>query len=420
MADPAVTPARLSKLIKEFRFSEEIRSRLSFGTNVRLNPDLHLIQLKATDGLYSLDDDLWMKTWIANPMNARQWLGFEVSAVHEENEEGEVTTSLGFRLSDGTDEFIWDGANWAEEDDDWNTEAEIASHISSFPIGDKKIQVVVNLKTTDERHTPKVYSIKILYSSDCLFQEDIVFRSLVRKLKESVRPLGRHVFTTTSTLTSVLLKSTHKMDTPYNVVLVEGVYNHTDDPDHLTNLATTFNPSTGVVTLGSTFPTNHILWLDFRWEPEVSVTTSQDFSEVAKVPALVLDTINLVDCNELSQYDSVINRSTGSGWKIFPPMRGSLEISLRMLTDKATDQLRLADELKKFFMLNPTIRSFGLDEDYRLWLIDEYKQDSGMDRNDVLSGRMMFRVVDVLFYMKEAVAVHGIENVVLNLESLED
>jgi hypothetical protein len=417
MPDPAVTPARLVKLIKEFRFLEEVRSRLTLDADVRLNPSLNLIQLKATDGLYPLDDDLTVKTWVANPGNVRQWLGFQVSDEHEEDEDGVVTTSLGFRLSDGTDEFLWDGAGWIEDNDDWNTEAEIAAHISTFSVTSKRIQVVVNLKTIDDRHTPKLYSIKILYTSDILFQEDIVLRSLVRKLKSDIRPLGRHVFTTTSTLTTVLLNSTHKMDTPYNVALVEGVYNHTDDPEHLINLATTFNPTTGVVTLGSTFPTAHVLWLDFRWEPEVSFTTSQDYSEVAKVPALILESVNLVDCVEQSQYDSVIDRSTGHGWKIHAPLRGSLEISLLMLTDKATDQLRLADEMKRFFMSNPTLLSFGLDEEYRLWLIDEYKQINGNDRSDVQSGKLMFRIVDVLFYMKEAVEVCGVQNVVWNLES---
>lgn len=416
MADPAITPARLVKLIKEFRFLEENRSRLTFGTNVRLDSKANQIQLTETSGKYPTDDDLWAKTWIANPMNARQWLGFEVDDAHEENEEGEVTTSLGFRLSDGTDEFFWDGNAWVESDDDWNTEAEVASHISSLLVGQKKLQIVINLKTTDARHTPRVYGIKVLYSSDILFQEDIVLRSFVREFKEFVRPLGRHVFKTSESLSTVQLNGKHKMDTPYNVKIVEGVFNHTDDPDHLINLATTFNPTTGVVGLVSSFPTDHVLWLNFRWEPEVALTTSQDYSEVAKVPAVNLESVNLVDCSELAQYDSVINRSTGEGWKVQGPMRGSLEIVLTLLTDKATDQLRLADEAKHFFMSNPKLTSYGLDEEYRLWLIDEYKQGSEIGRSDVLSGRMMFRIVDVLFFLKEATEVHGVQNVVFDLE----
>jgi len=404
---------RLVKLIKEFAFSEDSRRKITLGTSVRLNAASHYLQLQENSlGNYPLTADLFAKTWVATPDSVRQWLGFEAQVVHA-FEGGAQLTNVKFRLSNGTNQYYWNGTAWVISTTSWNTEIEIADNISTFPVTSKKLQVILNLSTTDREFTPKVYAVKVLYSSDIQFQEDILYRSLVRSLKASIRPRGRHIFRTTASTPTIDLKGAQKMDTPYNVSSIEGVYNNTDDPNHYTNLSASFNPSTWVITLTAPIISGKDVWIDFLWEPEVAVTTGQDYSEVEKVPCLILDSINLVDCTELAKYNTVVNRRTGMGWKVHAPLRGSLEITLIMLTDKATDQVRLADEVKRFFMNNPVLRSFGLDEEFRLWLTSEYDYGTTANRGDISTGRMGFRVVDVLFFLKEAEEFHSVERLYL-------
>jgi len=100
---------RLQKLIKEFRFSEDVRVKLTLGTDVRLNPERHWLQLKEdADGFYPLTADLQAETWVSNPKSVKQWLGFDVEVLHTKIDTVQVT-SLGFKISDGTTVRYWSG-----------------------------------------------------------------------------------------------------------------------------------------------------------------------------------------------------------------------------------------------------------------------------------------------------------------------
>ncbi|RLE17970.1 MAG: hypothetical protein DRJ65_22020, partial [Acidobacteria bacterium] len=112
--------------------------------------------------------------------------------------------------------------------------------------------------------------------------------------------------------------------------------------------------------------------------------------------------------------DSVLNLATGAGWKVKAPLRGDLEVVMRMITDKGVDLFRLADEVKRFFMNNQVLRSVGLDEDYRLWLLNEYDGNTTANKGGIHSARLTFRVVDALFYGKEAEEAFGIESFIFS------
>ena len=125
---------RLKKLVKEFEFLEENRKKIVLGANTRLGltePCLHL--LEDDDGYYPTTTDITAKTWVTNPQTVKQWLGFEAVVYHEKDYDGTELTSVNFRLGDGTNEYYWDGAAWSVSTTSWNTEAEIANNISTFP-----------------------------------------------------------------------------------------------------------------------------------------------------------------------------------------------------------------------------------------------------------------------------------------------
>jgi hypothetical protein len=91
------------------------------------------------------------------------------------------------------------------------------------------------------------------------------------------------------------------------------------------------------------------------------------------------------------------------------PLQADIEVVLNGLTDSARDQVRLADELKRFFRNNPTITSKGLDEMFRLWLIEEYNGQTEANIAEIHAGRLRFLLVKALFFEREAVDVFAVE-----------
>jgi len=402
---------RLRKLVKHFEFLSNNRDKITLDDYTRLNEDENRAQLKEIlfeIEEYPTDDDLHLKTWVAQPQSVQQWLGFEVEATHFEVD-GQVATSLGFRLSDGVDEYWWDGGNWVVNTTDWNTEVEVAGNISNFPAIAKKLQVIVNLKTTNKYVTPYLRDIKVLYSSNIEFKEDLLYRTLIPLLRDNVRPIADYPIELTSDTDTLDLANDFPLETPYNIVGIDSAYNHTDDPNHNTDIYQSYDPGTNVVTLSQVVSAGKVVWLRFYWEPEVAVTTSRDYTEIQKVPSLVLDDVNLVNATEYGPDDYVVNKSTGEAVIVPAPIRGDLEIMANLITDKGVDQTRLADEMKRFFANNPLITSTGLDEEYRLWLLDEYDMRTSANLGDLHTGRLRFSIVGALFYMRDSIDTYAVK-----------
>ena len=400
---------RLQKLIKEFQFSEDERLKITLGTDVRLNPERHYLQLaEDSSNQYPTTDDLQAETWITNPLSVKQWLGFDVEALHTKID-GVQVTSLGYKLTDGTTEQYWDGGAWSTAGaSDWNTEEEIAGNIDSFPVDERKLGVIINLKTTDGRATPKVKGIKILFSSDVNFQDDILYRSLVPTIRSGVLPRGRVAFEVSASASSFDLDDL-RIDTPYNIVDVDSVFNHTDDPNHQADLLDSYNSSTKVVTLTSPISSGKVAWIVFLYEPEVAVTTSQDYTEVEKVPSVILDDVNLVEASYRGQDEVIVNRADGTAVKLPAPLVGDLEMMVRLVTDKGYDLQQLAADFKRYFENNPFLRAVGTDEEYRVWIMDEFDMTTAANRGDIHSARARMRVVDVRYYLRDAIDTYAIK-----------
>lgn len=414
---------RLKQLIQTFPFSEDQRSNVTLGPDVRLNPDMHWLQLEEqADDTYKTDSGLFAKTRVTTLRQLKKWLGFEAVAIHPRDDLGADLTSLGFRLSDSTDEFWWNGSVWVANTTNWNTEAEVAAKIDQFSVDSQSLQIVINLVTTDKTVTPVLKAIKLMFESELEHQEDYVWRSLIPDLRNKVRPITDHPFVVPTTRNTLDLKVDFKIETPYNVVGIDSVYDHTNDPKHLNDLFSSFDPNTLVVTLSASIVGGDVAWVRFIYEPEVAVTTGQEYSEIAKVPALILSEIELVDSKEAGQEQSVSNKTAGSV-KVLPgPLIADIQFTVRLLTNKAKDQVRLADEMKRYFIENPLLRSKGLDRDFRLWLIEEYRQTTEPTQKEIHSGRLRFRIVEALFFEKRAVDKFVVErfnlsgdmNVVIN------
>jgi hypothetical protein len=135
------------------------------------------------------------------------------------------------------------------------------------------------------------------------------------------------------------------------------------------------------------------------------------YTELMKIPAIVIEGIGLINSAETAQEDSVVNRSLGRGWKVPAPLMADIEFTLRCLTDKAQDQDRMVDEVKRWFANNQVITSRGLDEGYRLWLIGE-GADQERTQEAVHAGLLRARLVRALFFLKPAVEVFTVQRLV--------
>ncbi len=389
---------RLKTIIESFVFLGTNRKDLTLGNNVRLNPDNYL-QLKAdVDGFYPTDPDLYVKTWVFNPDSVKQWIGFDVIATQQSDEEGVVKTSLGFRLSDGTDEYWWNGATWVIDTVNWNTENEIAANIDTFPVTEKKLQVVINLVTTDDSYTPLVYEILIAYKSNIEFSEDLIIKTIIPALKNQIRPIGEYLIELASTTSTINIKTDYAIEAPYDIVDIDSVFNHTDDADHFSDIFQSYDYNTGIITLTGSVDAGKEIWINFLYKPLIAMSTDVDYIEADKVPAIHVTSVNPMNKMEIGKYTTVRNKSAGTAIAVVNPMQLDVEIELTAVTSLLKDQIRLGDELERFFNDNEQITSVGLDRKYNILLTQPYRPRSSVGENEIRTGNITFIVQHVLKY----------------------
>lgn len=406
---------KTTRLIKKFEFLEIVRNDITLGTDTRLNPEGWLQIEEDANDAYPLTADLNVQTWITNPLGAREWIGFEAEVVNFEIDDV-VKTSVGYRLSDGSNQYYWNGAAWAVSTTQWNTEVEVATNISSFVItSTRQIQVVINLVTTNKLVTPHVKSVKILYTSDTEFQEDIVFRSLIPSMKAFMEVKGRYQIVMSATGSTIDLND-YPLDNPYDIVGIDAVYNITDDPGKYDDLFLSYDTSTKIITLSSSVSTDKSVRVVFLYRPLVADSTGRDYNENDKTPAINFDSIGIVNSAPLAQTDSVINKGTYTGYEIKSPIQGDIEIICRGNAGNAIDAIRISDEVKRYFQQTKQLRSVGLDEKYDLFLDEKYSSNPIVGRGDVHSFTFRFKILHVLFFTKGSELAYGVNSFVMTFD----
>lgn len=402
---------RTKKIIKRFIFEEKNRSKITLDSNSRLNPQKHYIQLKAdANDEYPTTSDITVSTWVTNPLSLKSWAGFDVYAnlptnIITKNE----PTSLGFKLGNGTDQFYWNGSVWEANTTNWNTEAEVSTNISSFSVASQKLQIFINLVTTDSSYTPTVSEIRLIFESTVEFQEDIFIKSFIPMLRENIRPIGVYPIKIISTTNTIDLNA-YPLQTPYNVVGIDSVYNHTTDSNHFNDLFVSYDENTKIITLNTDILVGQTAWVNFYWEPEVAFTTSEDYSEIDKVPAMHITGLNPTNEMTIGQGTYVRDKTTNIAIGVEEPKQIDLELTIRGLTASSRDQQRLADEIRRFFSNNTKVISKAMDEEYDLDLIDDYEIESTTGRSSIHNGVFRCRIAKVLYYYENTKTTNVVSN----------
>lgn len=392
----------LRSFVKYFTWEEPDRAFVTLGADTRLNPETNRAQLGTFGSAsYSTADDLYVKSRLTNPTAVRQWQGFEATVIQKNDLTGAQVTSAGFRLFDGTDQYWWNGSAWQISSANWNTEAEIATNISTFSATSRKLQVVVNLKTTDSAYTPELVEVKVLYGALLDSEiEDMVVRSIVPSLKANLRPVTRYIVAMPATGTTLDLDD-FPTDTDYDIVGVHAVFNDDTDPDHDIDILDNYNTGTKVITLTGSVNEDTNLWLRLVYKPMVAVTTSRDYVELDKIPSIIIEDIRYNGATESTKGDFVGNKGLHSA-KVLPgPLQGDLVMTMTAITDKLVDHMKLAAAVKRYFGNRPTIASTGLDESYTMSMLEEHEFIGQSSEEELHTWRATFRVANFNIWTRD-------------------
>lgn len=398
---------RLKKLITAFRYDRTPPLPVP-GPGVRLDPQRYVCELaRNASGAFPTTSDLYVKTRVARPASMKRLIGFESNHVVHTHPTLGALTSVRFRMStDGSNELYWDGAAWSPAaPGEWNTEAEIAAHISTFPIADRGFQVITNLSTTDPTLTPRLHWVKVLWESDIEFQEDYVVRSFIPMLRNSVRPIGETMVVMAATGTTVSLS---EVETPYTIVSIDSVYNITNDPDMLTDLFVSLVGSD--VTMSAAAGSGDHIMVRFVYAPMVALTTGQEYGEVDRAPSIVIDEVRMENERDMVGDDSVSDKAAGSGWRLPAGRQADFVMSLRVVADKEKDAQRMSEALAAFFDEHTHVQSRGLDEPFTMVMERPYTHNTSPGQKGLHGGRLGARIVGAVFYLAEAEQVYVATN----------
>ncbi len=392
----------LQSLVKHFGFEEKNRSRFTFSDSdkIRLNPATGRIELKqvSTDRptgvpLYSTDADLYVATWITNPTAIRRWAGFSFDPLEGNQPAG---TTVRFKLNDGTNDRIWDGAWSIAGASDWNTEAEVAANIATFPVLDQKIGVIVNLQTTDPKVTPSVTAVDILMSCEIDYIYSIVGDALISSLEAAFQPRADFAVRADGG-TKISLKD---METPFEVSDVPEAYDHGSDPNHFTNLASTYEATSKVLTLSSSVERGTVVWLRFVFQPKVYLNwPSQDYLEVEKLPAVVIDTFDVTG-NEIYAEASVRDMPNFQATVRRFPFRLSLEFDIVLVAEKNRTLMVMMDLALRHVADNPLLHWLAVDENIDLRIVTEGLFRPRPNLDDIHTTRYTLRLENIHLWLR--------------------
>lgn len=352
------------KVVKLFTFKEENRDRLTFSdaTKIRLDPTANEIKLKVQSyeratgkAIYPTDTDLTVETWTTTPQAVRQWAGFSATPRPTLQPTG---TSAGYKLNDGTDDRYWDGGAWAVAGaTDWNDEATIAANVGTFPVT-QQLKVIVNLATTDKYETPTLTEIALLMVCEIDFLDSLIHDSLIPKLKTSFRPVLRFGMLADGGDKLSLLD----LETPFNIVDIVRVFDQSNDPNHTTDILSSYSAADKTITLTGSVERGTEIRFEYEIEAEVYLDWgSQDYTEVEKLPALSIERIRGTG-NQIFGECSVSDISTAQAVVLRFPFRLNLNLDIVLLAEKNRTLLKMWDRVLEFASTVLLLPWLALDE----------------------------------------------------------
>jgi hypothetical protein len=366
------------RILKCFNFEERFRSRLTFSdaSKIRLNsttnPGRPQLQLAVQsynrvtgESVYPLDTDLTVTTRVENPDTLKQLLGFNPTPRDALQPAG---TTVRYKINDGTNDRYWDGGAWSIAGaGDWNSALVVVQNIDTYPVTSQQFGLVINMLTTDETVTPSLYFVDVLMDCQIDYFRSILADALIPSIRNGLQvPLDFVMSAPGGTILNLL-----DVETKYNVQSVEAVYDHTSDPNHATDLFSSYDSASEVITLSAPIARGNAAWLIFTSEPEVSLNwPSQDYTEVKSLPAVVIDTVELIG-NEIWGEQAVKNADANTASVRRFPLRLRIELGVRLLAEKNRTLLAMLDRALSHVAETPLLPWPAVDEQISMRTLTE-------------------------------------------------
>lgn len=395
-------------LIKAFYYGEEWRGDLVFsGSDIYLesaNSGRGVMLRKDSDGRYPVTGEQYVRHRVTEPLALQSWGGFDYEAVEPDG------TALTFRLSDGTDDYWWDGGAWVvitPDPAEWNTRQEIHDHVADFRsvVSSRKLQVVTRLATTDPSLTPRLTTTKLLYRAWINFTEDLILRSFIPTLKSQLRPWKDTSFKAKSaTDTFDLGEGSVYSLRPYQAAEIVGVWDHDSDPQHLTNLLDSYDSGTETLTLTGAVASGTRLFVTFKYAPKVSIAKHPDYIEVEdEIPSLVLEGLRAVlkMRGSPARKDAIINRADHTAKVVASADATTFDLDILVSADRNTDRLRLSDAVRDYLEDNPLLNLAGVDEDTPIRILQDPSFNGRPENSGLLQETITVRF-DRVHYFPQA------------------
>ncbi len=324
-------------------------------------------------------------------------------------EADQEVTSTPMRLHDGADHYWYSGAAWVVAGaGDWNTAEELSNNIGSWDL-DTPFALVVGLLTSDGAFTPTVSQVKLLYSVELVsFLNDWVYSTLIALMVSDIRPQS-DLITEATGGTSLALADLELIGA-WDITAIDGVYNEDTDPKHRSNLYSSYNTATKVITLGSSPTAGARLLVRYRYAPQVAVQTSQDYTEVASSPSLVFETIEELDQGDAATGDHIVDvYSLPPAAVILPaPRRVNLNFSLLASAPSGVDLDRLTEAVGAFLESNRLITSEATGITRSLRPQEPFSRRSEPSLSDLHTASVSFTIENVYIWHGDATEATGV------------
>lgn len=404
---------RESRVVTEVYFEPsqgfDVRGSLTFSdaTKIRLDPSDLKLKLKLNEDFrYPTDSDLSVRSRTFEPEALREILIVDLVASTPEG------TSVALRIYDGTDELYWDGAAWSTAGaGDWNTEAEVNANLASLDVSARKFGLVFNLVTTDDRYTPSVEGAKVLWRGPIDWHDDVLIDSLTRMFADEVRYVERLALPPLEADSASIDLDDYAHEHELEFSDADTVFDEDADAAHAVDLLAGYDAGTRVLTLSSAIPAGNRPYLRMLAAPSVAWDTAQDFSELARLPSIVLRDARAVSSSRypFRSETGVVRKDTGAAVKTSAPWRMTWEVTISVSVDRSRAQMALLDQLVALFSdgpsgeVGPFLRTRATDRRYRMRLIDEFRaSDPKINLADVRTFESTFRIEDTALELSSA------------------
>jgi len=199
-------------------------------------------------------------------------------------------TTVRLRVGDGDSSWkYWDGGSWSDpgDDSDWSTQAEVVANLDAYVQGKTKVAFQLELKTTDQYETPSLYAIRMIVKiTPISWKEDLVANAMVTDIRDNVRPITVAQYYLDADTTTIAMKDLYgplessetegddRLD--YDIQGIDAVFNLTDDPTRQTNLLSSYNSTTKIITLSGEQDEDDLIEIQSTYRPWTAYHAEKD------------------------------------------------------------------------------------------------------------------------------------------------